>query len=158
MKKTILFGVTFLMAGCLAVTTASAQIQWTPEQKEVWKTETTLGDLMVKGDLQGAMSYFDDNFQNWYEGSHIPVPKNVWEENIKYGISQGNKLVHYTAVPVNIWVEGNYAYTDYYSSLIFENKDGKKRNVGGQNLDVLVKKGDKWLMVASMTMDDKPGK
>lgn len=145
----------FLLA---AITPAVAQIQWTPEQKAVWNTETTISDLSQKGDWQRFFSYFDDNFQNWAPNSHIPVSKEVFQQNLEYYVSQGNKIDHHTMVPVNIWVNANYAYVNYYDAMIIENKEGKKTVNRGRNLDVLLKKGDKWVMVASMTQDDPADK
>lgn len=153
MKKMLFYTFLTVMAGSLAVAPAAAQIQWTPAQKAIWKTETTIGDLVVKGDIPGALSYFDDNFQNWGFKSPIPVPKDTWAKNFEYYMSQDYKPVHYSAVPLTIWVQDNYAYVNYYSAFVFEDKTGKKTMDRGRNLDVFLKKGEKWLMVASMTMD-----
>lgn len=158
MKKTNLFTALAIMTGSLAATTASAQIQWTTQQKEIWKTETTISDLATKGDWQDFFSYFDDNFENWGPNSHIPVPKTVFQKTLEYYISQGGKYDLHMMVPVNIWVNGNYAYVDYYDAWIIENKEGKKTDGRGRNLDVLLKKGDKWVLVASMTQNDPADK
>lgn len=157
MRKTMLFGIAALMAGCLATHVASAQIQWTPEQKAVWKTETDQTDLWMKGDIQGGLAYFDDSFLNW-ANSPVPVPKSIMEKNISYFSSLGRKMDYAVVVPTAIWVNGNYAYADYYSLAIYENKDGKKTTYRDRNLDVLLKKDGKWVIVGSLTADYAPGK
>jgi ketosteroid isomerase-like protein len=57
-------------------------------------------------------------------------------------------------VPVNVWVNGDYAYIDYYNLVVIENKEGKRTTKRGKNLDVFLKKGNRWVMVASMTQSD----
>lgn len=154
MKKTIFCSLIVVLTSCLTVNTVSAQIQWTPEQKAIIETENTLSDLAVKGDLQNYFSYFDDNFQNWGPNSNIPVSKEVFRKSMEYYTSEGSKVDHHIMVPVNVWVNGNYAYIDYYDLWVYVNKEGKKRVVRGKNLDVLLKKGNRWVLVASMTQSD----
>jgi hypothetical protein len=151
MKKAILFGALAVVTGCLSANTASAQLAWTPEQKAVWKTETTIGDLQVKGDLQGALALIDEDFQNWAPHVPVPVSKDLMAKRIKFLIAQGGKMDFYEANPSVIWVSGDYAYTDYNTFIVFEDKDGKKKYESDRNLDVLIKKDGKWLIVGSMT-------
>ena len=150
MKKTILFGATALVAGCLTLTAASAQIQWTPEQKEVWKTETTINELFLKGDLQSAYQYLDDNFQGWPSVLPAPVSKKLSAEHAKYYSESGGKVAFSQLVPLRIWVNGNYAYTDYYDYEVYEDKSDKKKSYTVSEQDVLLKKEGKWTIVASM--------
>lgn len=150
----LLFSVLATVAGTLLVQSAGAQIAWTPAQKDVWNTELAIGDLFVKGDYPGAMDYFDDAFVNWAPNKPIPVSKEHWAKNFLYYMNEsGRKYLHFSATPLDIWVEGDYAYVDYYSTYVVAAKDGKKTGERGCNLDVFRKKDGKWLMVASMTMD-----
>lgn len=158
MKKIIIFSVLAITAGCLATNVAAAQIQWTPEQKAVWKAETDQGNLWAKGDIQGGMSYFDNSFLNWGTHSPVPISKNLLEEIINYQMSQGDLLKFQRAVPTAIWVNGNYAYADYYSLSVYEDKSGKKTIERDRSLDVLLKKDSKWVIVGSLTADYAPGK
>ena len=74
MKAIICNGIVALLAVSFTINTSDAQIQWTPEQKAVWKTETAITDAWIKGDQQTANSYYDDSYQGWPESSPIPVP------------------------------------------------------------------------------------
>lgn len=156
MKEKLFCSLLLFSAGLLALTPATAQVSWTPAQQEVWKVETTIGDLF-QSNFQGALRYFDEDFQNWAEGSPVPVPRDSWASVVSYRLSQGDKLAHFAAVPLDIWVEGNNAYVDYYTMIVFQDKAGKKIPVTDCNLDVLHKKNDQWLIVASMTMDGPGG-
>ena len=147
MKKSMLFGTICIIAGCFAVNTASAQLAWTPEQKAVWKTETTITDLWIKGDNTASLAYYDDSYQGWPNAAPIPVPKENMAARINYMAAQGGKLVYFNAIPIVIWVKGDFAYTDYYYAAIYQDKDGKKTNDHGRWLDVLMKKDGKWVLV-----------
>ncbi len=145
MGKKIFFGALAIVAGCLAVNTASAQIQWTPEQKAVWKTEAAIFNDFVSG--QDPSEYYDDSYQGWQLKSPIPIPKANMDKAVSYYRSEGGKYLFFDAVPVVIWVKGDFAYTDYYYRAVYQDKDGKKTNDHGRWLDVLMKKGDTWVLV-----------
>lgn len=147
MKKVIQWGLFLFLSG--VITSASAQIQWTPEQKSVWKTETTIFDLMMKGDLQSALTYYDDSYQGWNSDASIPIPisKSEMETSANFHLAEGGKFIFHNVVPVVIWVNGNYAYADYYFEAMWENKDGKRTNEHGRWTDILLKKDGKWMLV-----------
>jgi ketosteroid isomerase-like protein len=146
MKKIFFTGILI----SLALTYASAQIQWTPEQNAVWKTETTVADLVVKGDLQSAWQYLDDSWVAWPVNSPVPVPKaniNKWQSFLQ---SQGNNVIFFDLIPVVIWVNGNFAYVYYHQRVVWQEKDGKKVRSNSRWMDALVKKNDKWIIVGDL--------
>lgn len=147
MKAMICNGMIALLAVCFTISTADAQIQWTAEQKAVWKTETAITDAWIKGDQQTAGSYYDESYQGWPENVPIPVPKSNMDAAENYLSTLGGKYVFWNAVPMVIWVKGDFAYTDYYYRAAFKDKDGKVTNEHGRWLDVLMKKDGKWLLV-----------
>lgn len=150
MKQIIFLGVLAIMAESLAVNPASAQIQWTAEQKAVWKTETTIADLVLKGDLQGARQYLDDSWVAWPSNSPVPIPKSnivKWQDFIK---AQGQKLLFFDVVPEVIWVKGDFAYVYYHQREVAEGKDGKKKRYDSRWMDALMKKGDRWVVVGDL--------
>ena len=140
-------GIVALLAAYLTINAVHAQIQWTPEQKAVWKTETAITDAWIKGDQQTANSYYDDSYQGWPMRSPIPIPKTNMDAASAYYNSEGGKYLFWNAVPLVIWVKGDFAYTDYYYRSVFQDKDGKKTEEHGKWMDVLMKKDGKWLLV-----------
>lgn len=108
----------------------------------------------MKGDFQAGFEYYDDSYQGWQNGNPVPISKSDMIKNINYGISLGVKAIFYNAIPTTIWVNGNYAYTDYYYDLVWLNKDGKKTSEHGRWLDVLMKKNGKWLLVGDHGGED----
>ena len=152
MKKVIQWSFFVFLLG--VITPAFSQLAWTPEQKAVWKTETTITDLYMKGDFQSGLAYVDDSYQGWPNEAPIPIPKANMETRMNYMETLGGKIVYYNAVPIVIWVKGDFAYTDYYYMAIFQDKDGKKTNEHGKWLDVLMKKDGKWVLVGDHGGED----
>ena len=147
MKKLFLFSTVGLFSALLETTSAYAQIEWTSEQKAVWATETAITDAWLKGDWQAGMVYYDESYQGWPNNSPIPIPKDNMEKSMSFSNTQGGKLLFWDAIPLVIWVNGNFAYTDYYYRAVWQDKDGKKSNEHGRWLDVLMKKNGKWVLV-----------
>ncbi|HUZ58357.1 MAG TPA: hypothetical protein VMU83_06210 [Hanamia sp.] len=145
MKKVIQWSFFVFLLG--AITPAFSQLVWTPEQKAVWKTETAITDLWMKGDNMASLAYYDDSYQGWSYASPIPIPKANMATAMNYGMTLGRKLVFWNAVPIVIWVKGDFAYTDYYYRAVYQDKDGKKTYEHGKWLDVLMKKDGKWVLV-----------
>lgn len=152
MKKVFQWSFFVFLLG--AITPASAQIQWTPEQKAVWKTETAITDLWMKGDNLASLAYYDDSYQGWPINAPIPIPKENMATGMNYMMTLGNKLVFWNAVPIIIWVKGDFAYTDYYYRAVYQDKDGKKTNEHGRWMDVLMKKDGKWVLIGDHGGED----
>lgn len=78
MKKTILFSALAIAAGSFTINSASAQIQWTPEQKAVWATENEIFNDFANNNMQDAYSHYDENYYDWMEvgdhGGAVPAP------------------------------------------------------------------------------------
>ena len=120
--------------------------QWTPEQLEVWKTVQTYTDLANKGDVEGFLSYFDESFSGWPMGSdaaHNKATRAAW---IKYFLPLSKNLLS-TITPEAIWVKDNFAFVHYYYSDVSKNADGKVSSESGRWTDILMKKGNKWVMI-----------
>ena len=52
-----------------------------------------------------------------------------------------------TLTPEAIWVKGDFAVVHYYYSDVTKDKDGKTSTDSGRWTDILIKKGDKWVMI-----------
>lgn len=147
MKKTILFGALVLVTGSLAATTASAQIQWTPEQKAVWATENEIFNDFANNDMQSAYAHYDENYYDWETNTPIPLDKGNIVKRSNYGASLGGKTVVWGAQPLIIWVKGDLAYADYYYTYVNQDKDGKKTTHNERWMDVLMKENGQWMIV-----------
>lgn len=81
----------------------------------------------------------------------VPVSKEQAVEHRQYSANSGNKIEAVQKVPLQIWVHGDYAYTDYYIYSTIADKSGKKESFIISRQDVLLKKDGKWLKVGSMS-------
>lgn len=147
MKKTILFGALAIVAGSLAATSASAQIQWTPEQKAVWATENEIFNDFANNNIQDGYSHYDDNYYDWQTNMEIPIDKENSVKGGLYGATLGGKMLVWYAQPLIIWVKGNLAYVDYYYTYTFQDKNGKDTVHNERWMDVFMKENGKWMEV-----------
>ncbi len=53
----------------------------------------------------------------------------------------------YDIRPAAIVVYGTSAYVDYYYQMIYKDVEGKEKSERGRWTDILIKQGDKWLMI-----------
>lgn len=147
MKKTILFSALAIAAGSFTINSASAQIQWTPEQKAVWATENEIFNDFANNNMQDAYSHYDENYYDWQVNIPIPTNKETVVKYSNYGASLGDKTLVWSATPLVIWVKGDVAYADYYYHYITQDKDGKKKATTERWMDVLMKENGQWMIV-----------
>ena len=120
--------------------------EWSLDQKDVWKNVEAYWDLAAKGDLDGFVSYFHESFMGWNYGAPATSTKSSREKLINFFAPQ-NKTLFYNLTPVGIWVQGEFAFVDYHYMEVTENKDGKRDTDIGRWTDILIKDGDRWVMV-----------
>lgn len=146
MKKKIGMAVlmTFLLVAGLGTTIVKAQ-EWSPVQKEVWKNVNDYWALMGKGDVTGFLTYFSDEYLGWDNDDPVPTTKEDTQKWLQFAF-QGVKILIYDIKPLGIKVFGDFAFVHYYYSFVRE-RDGKKENEHGRWTDILMKQGNKWVMI-----------
>jgi ketosteroid isomerase-like protein len=140
--------VAIVSAVCLAAVVAAplhAQ-EWSAAQKDVWKSVENYWALDAKGDVEGFMSYFDPSYMGWEYGSPVPMDRAAVKKFITQEYQMSKTLV-YDIRPVAIQVHGDFAFADYYYTQIVKNADGKNEQVKGRWTDILMKKGDRWVLI-----------
>jgi len=143
MKKFIIISAAILFL--LSVLSIQAQ-QWSAEQKEVWAGVEAYWAVIMSENPLDFLNYFDDSYNGWEYESETPHIKADVQKSLKYWTTKG-KTVLYTITPARIWVSGNFAYVHYYYSEVNEGADGKPMPESGRWTDILMKKGNKWVMV-----------
>ena len=124
----------------------SAQ-EWSDKQKEVWKNVETYWNLDVKRDLEGVLSYFHDDYSGWFNRSALPSNKASTSKSFAH-FFETTKILLQEIQPVAIKIHGNMAIVHYYYSRLVKDVEGKERNRSGRWTDILMKQGDKWLLIA----------
>lgn len=120
--------------------------EWSPVQKEVWKNVETYWSLFAKGDFDGFQSYIHQDYRGWSNSSVVPSTKESHGKFLAYAM-KNSKILVYDITPVAIQVYGNFAFAHYYFKMIEKENDGKSTSSSGRWTDILLKQGDKWLMI-----------
>ena len=129
----------------LFVANVSAQ-QWTDEQKAVWAGVDAYWKVSMTDKPMDFLSYFDDSYSGWSYDNEAPGTKADAQKSLGYWTTKG-KTVYYVITPARIWVNGDFAYVHYYYTQVTESTEGKPKTEKGRWTDILMKKGDKWMLV-----------
>ncbi len=121
--------------------------EWSSQQKEVWAGIEKYWDVASDNDAAGFLSFFDENYIGWSNQSYVPQSKANTSKWIKHDFKK-NSTVLFTLTPVTIWVKDDFAFANYFYSQLEKNKKtGKEEASSGKWTDILMKKGNKWLLV-----------
>ncbi len=123
------------------------------DQKEIWKNVEKYTALIMKGNMDGFLEYFHNNYSGWNYKAFIPVRK----ADIK------NELLHlpkreicsYRIIPMEIKIIKDIAIVHYSYSVIYKNEDGSEKEKSGLNTDILLKQDEKWMIIADHVADYK---
>lgn len=134
---------------CLALVAAlplRAQ-EWSPAQKEVWKSVEAYWALDAAGNTAGFLEYFHADYAGWSVDNPLPNGKAVAERFIGHSHKTTKTLLQ-NLQPVAIKIHGEIAIVHYYYNQIVQKAGDKEKGVGGRWTDVLKKQGDKWVLIA----------
>ncbi len=143
--KRAVIGVAVICVISLAAAPAGAQ-EWSPAQKEVWKNVETYWDLVAKGDLEGFLSYMHPDYRGWSYQSPVPATKETARKFLTHELAT-TKTIVFQITPVAIQVHGDFAFVAYYYTEITKDAEGKTKTRQGRWLDILMKQGERWVMI-----------
>jgi len=152
MKNRIVLTIALIFG--LGLSSVFAQ-EWSAAQKEIWKNVNDYWALMAKGDLNGFMDYFHADYIGWDNSAVLPSTKEESRKWLAYAY-QGVKIPVYEIKPLAIKIYGDVAFVHYYYSIAKESQDGKKKSESGRWTDILLKQGNKWVMIGDHGGSDKP--
>jgi len=137
----------FLLAVLLLIPSAYLFSQeWSAAQKEIWKNVEAYNALGDAGNVEGFMAYVHNDYLGWNYESALPTDKAGVRKFVEYEFKT-SKTILSNIKPVAIGVFGNFAYVHYYFSALYKDAEGKEKWVSGRWTDILMKQGDKWVMV-----------
>jgi ketosteroid isomerase-like protein len=147
MKNTVkILSATLLLFLGLGLSNLHAQDNWTPVQKEVWKNINDYFDAFARGDAKAYLSYVHPDFEGWDTHQLLPRKK-IDIELMLSSFFPGNKVLKYTLKPLTVKVYGEVAFAHYLYDVVVEGADGKRKSEEGRYTDILLKQGDKWLVI-----------
>ena len=129
----------------LISTTLFAQ-EWSGAQKEVWKNVEAYWALDTAGNTDGFMAYFHPDYGGWNITNPMPSNKEAAKKFIAHGLKTSKTLVYHLQ-PAAIKIRGNIAFVHYHYVQIVKNADDKDKESSGRWTDILMKQGDKWVMI-----------
>ena len=145
MKRAFIASLAVLSFALLAATPLQAQ-EWSAAQKEVWKNVEAYWALDAAGNLDGFMSYFHDSYIGREINQPMPGNKATVRKFIDHDYKT-EKTILYNITPVTINVIGNVAIANYYYTRIIKDAEGKEKGRSGRWADILMKQGDKWVLI-----------
>jgi len=147
MKHLMRISLVLAMLWCLLAGLMPLHAQeWSATQKEVWKNVEAYWALEAAGNVEGFMSYFHENYIGWDINEPVPAGKATVRKFVEYETKMV-KTVLYDIKPVAINVFGNVAIVDYYYTRIGKDTEGKERSRSGRWADIVMKQGDKWVLI-----------
>jgi ketosteroid isomerase-like protein len=111
---------------------------------------------MAKGDVNGFLDYFHQDYIGWDNDSRVPQNKEETKKWVAYAY-QGVKIAVYEIQPLAIKIYGDVAFVHYLYSMARE-IDGKKSMESGKWTDILLKQGTKWVLIGDHGGADKSDK
>ena len=120
--------------------------EWSAAQKEVWKNVEAYNAMADAGNVEGFMAYVHNDYLGWNYESALPNDKASIRKFVEYAFKT-SKTVLTSIKPTAIGVFGNFAYVHYYYAVIYKDAEGKEKAESGRWTDILMKQGDKWVMI-----------
>ncbi len=120
--------------------------EWSAAQKEVWKNVEAYSALADAGNVEGFMAYVHNDYLGWNYQSALPNDKATVRKFVEFQFKNSKTLL--TSIkPAAIGVFGNVAYVHYYWMAAYKDAEGKEKWESGRYTDILMKQGDKWVMI-----------
>ena len=147
--KTITKSILIVLCITLFGSTQLLGQEWSEEQKEVWKNVETRWDLEAKQYLEVAMDIFHDDYSVWFNQDALPINKASLRKRVVHFL-ETTKIVIQDIQPVEIKIYDNVAIVHFYYSRITKNAEGQETNQSGRVTDILMKEGDKWVLIGGI--------
>jgi ketosteroid isomerase-like protein len=137
----------FICVICLAMFSSTVFAQeWSSAQKEVWTNVETYWDLLAEDDIEGFTRYVHSDFSGWDNGQDLPDSGAERLKAMRFNIPN-SKTLFQAIKPLAIKIHGDVAIVHYSFTLISKYKEKDEKNVKGRWTDILMKQGDKWVMI-----------
>ena len=121
--------------------------EWSAEQQEVWKNVLAYSELAAKGDAEGFAQYFHEDFSGWALMTAVPQNREQRVAVVRHFMPR-YKTLWYQLQPLAIKIHGNVAVVHYYYAEEIQEAGEKPRMESGRWTDILLKQGNKWVMIA----------
>ena len=142
MKRAMLFS---FLAAVLGSIPLYAQ-EWSPAQKDVLKTIENFEKACAGRNIGALESCLHPELYNWDYSDDRPIDRATFLKRVKES-AQESRIVSFDYRPVAVRIIGDLAIVHAYYRAVEEDAKGQQTEINSRWMDVLVKKGGKWLMV-----------
>lgn len=94
----------------------------------------------------GGIQYVHNDYLGWSYNSPLPMDKAAVRKFVEYEFKT-SKTILTNIKPAGIGIFGNVAVVHYYYVTIYKDAEGKEKSGAGRWTDILMKQGDKWVMI-----------
>ena len=136
-----------LLCTVLLVPTPVLTQEWSPAQKEVWKTVEIMWEMSAKGDVEGELASCDDEMSLWVQNDPLPIGKSSFRKWVEFNSKTEQTLIQELR-PVAIKVFPDFAFAHYYVTAVTKAGPTEKAGEGSLRItDIFRKKGEKWFWI-----------
>ena len=136
----------FAAAMVLLASAPLAAQDWSQAQKDVWKNVEAYWALDAAGNTEAFLGYFHPDYAGWDLNRAVPGGKDTARKFLSHYHKTSKTLV-YDLQPAAIRVHGNVAIVHYHYTQIARDAAGKDKESSGRWSDILMKQGDKWVLI-----------
>ncbi len=136
-----------ILCAALGAALRASTPELSPQQKEVWSNVETYWKHDQAGETTAFMAYFHADYQGWGYDNALPGSKQRATKFITHS-HQTSKTLVYDLQPLTVRVQGNIAYAHYLFTRVFKDAEGKQKREVGRWTDILMKDGNKWVLIA----------
>ena len=131
---------------------ASGSPQWSADQAEVAKASKAITESYTTApDIEKFASLLHPEFLGLYSGDPAPDNKAVTVEWVRNAIKT-RKVIYMKSTPLNIKVEGNFAFVFELYTIFFKDAEGNEQLEATAGHSVFKKEGGKWLLFSEAGM------
>jgi ketosteroid isomerase-like protein len=148
MARSSLTALFTLLLTVLLVVSASAQ-EWSAAQQEVWSLEEAYWERRQRGDVEGFMNLWDEDFVGWPYWAPEPMTKVDIQQSVREGALSG--LVGYELIPQAIRLFGDIAIVHYAYELQGRDAEGREASRVGRLTHTWRRLAGKWRIIGGMS-------
>ncbi len=148
MKRFTSILTTLLIGGAIVLWSfqASADEEWTVEQKEVLKLVKLSWEAIRQGDAKAMLPHTAEGFLDWWPGDPKPFGEKYFHQKYRLWF-RGNKPFTYELKPVAVNIIGNVANVFYHYEWTGEKSP---ETIKGRQYSTFIKIKNEWKFMGSM--------
>ena len=135
------------MGVAMVVAAGAAAGDWSEDQKQVWSNVEAYWAEYADGDVEGFLGYMHEDYLGWGLEQPVPTGKESSRKWLAHNMPL-RKIGMYELMPVGMRIHGDVAVVHYYFTYAYQSLDGERGSSQGRWTDILVRQGDRWVLLS----------